>query len=97
MESENTLTGIAWGDIGPDMLSDIIIDNSFYYYVMNKNTFCPIDWEEYHKIFTEDFDLNNSFGIHLWNSMWNQYEVDKEIEYSDTFIEKLKEKYLYEV
>jgi len=41
--------------------------------------------------------LNNSFGIHLWNSMWNQYEVDKEIEYRDTFIEKLKGKYLDEV
>ena len=94
MESENTLTDIAWGEIGPDMLSDIIIENSLYYYVENKNTFCPIDYTDYHRIFTENFDLNDSFGIHLWNSMWNQYDIDKEVKYSDTFIEKLKEKYL---
>ena len=88
------LQDISWGDIGPDMLTDIVNNKSLYYFVQNKKTFCPIDYQDYHKIWTEDLNLKDSFGIHLWNAMWEQYEIDKEGNYTDSFFDKLKKKYL---
>ena len=91
---EKGVENIYWGEIGPDMMTDIIISQGLTSYVEDKNTFCPIDYTNCHEIWTEDVKLENSFGIHLWNAMWDQHGIDKNAQHVNSLYDKLKEKFL---
>jgi len=57
------------GDLGPNLITPLIISRDLKEYVLPKHYFCPIDWQSYKEIFTYDGD---SYGIHLYSSIWEE-------------------------
>ena len=56
------------GDLGPNLITPLIISRDLKEYVLPKEYFCPVDWQSYKDIFNYKGD---SYGIHLFGSIWN--------------------------
>ena len=57
------------GDLGPNLLTPLIISRDVKEYVLPKHYFCPVDWQSHKDIFDYKGD---SYGIHLFGSVWNE-------------------------
>jgi hypothetical protein len=68
---------ITHGDLGPNLFTFLIISNNLKEYVLRKDHFCPVDWESYKNVFDNNF---NSYGVHLYRSLWNEKELKKMID-----------------
>ena len=55
------------GDLGPNLITPLIISRDLKEYVLPKEYFCPVDWQSYKDIFDYKGD---SYGVHLFNSLW---------------------------
>ena len=65
------------GDLGPNLITPLIISRDLKEYVLPKEYFCPVDWQSYKGIFDYKGD---SYGIHLFGSIWNDEDyknIDK--------------------
>jgi len=56
------------GDLGPNLLTPLIISRDLKEYVLPKHYFCPVDWQSYKDMFKY---TPNSYGIHLFGSIWD--------------------------
>jgi hypothetical protein len=65
---------IKHGDLGPNLFTKLVIDNKLEKYVLPKEHFCPVDWESYKDVLEYKPD---SYGLHLYRSLWNQKELKK--------------------
>ena len=65
---------ITHGDLGPNLFTKLITLYNLKEYVLPKEHFCPVDWESYKDVFEHNFD---SYGVHLYRSLWNQKELKK--------------------
>ena len=68
---------ITHGDLGPNLITPLIISKSLTEYVLPKEYFCPVDWQSYKNILHYDIknvlqDKPNSYGIHLFSSLWDE-------------------------
>ena len=73
----NNWSSTTHGDLGPNLITPLIISRDLKEYVLPKHYFCPIDWQSYKEIFTYDGD---SYGIHLFSSVWDDEDyknIDK--------------------
>lgn len=91
---------LAWGEVGPRLMSESIKRLSLEGFVMPPRIFCPFGYEEWdavlnpNKIWSFDSD---ACAIHLWNEMWRRNERDKNQSYHpDCLYEQLKRRYLGE-
>ena len=65
---------ITHGDLGPNLITSLIEQYDYKEYVLPKEHFCPVDWESYKDVLEHNFD---SYGVHLYRSLWNQKELKK--------------------
>lgn len=65
---------ITHGDLGPNLLTKLIIEHDLKKYVLPKEYFCPVDWQSYKEIFDYKGD---SYGIHLFSSLWDEEDYSK--------------------
>lgn len=97
--------GIVWGNIGPRLLRAAVTEFALENYTVPANTFCPIDWPEYGRLLNgslfvtwvewANMSLFNTNGIHLWNEMWRENQIDKNRTFPRACIyEELKRRYL---
>ncbi|MCL7986605.1 hypothetical protein M8998_01500 [Sphingobacterium sp. lm-10] len=63
---------IKWTEIGAKYMQNEIIDRDLVTYIVSPEVFCPFDYSSFESIFTEEkISLDKeTFGIHLWNKMW---------------------------
>mgnify|MGYP003625443791 FL=1 len=96
-EQQNKET-LAWGTVGPRLVSKAANALSLSDYVRPWRFFNPIGFEQVGMLFDEtfgDMDLSDSYTIHLWNEMWRRHNLDKDKTYDpNCLFEKLKKKYL---
>jgi len=71
---KNNWRPIAHGDLGPNLFTKLITLYNLKEYVLPKEHFCPVDWESYKDVLEHKFD---SYGVHLYRSLWNQKELKK--------------------
>ena len=74
---KNNWRPIAHGDLGPILFTKLITLYNLKEYVLPKEHFCPVDWESYKDVLEHKFD---SYGVHLYRSLWNQKELKKLID-----------------
>ena len=65
---------ITHGDLGPNLFTKLITLYNLKEYVLPKEHFCPVDWESYKDVLEYKPD---SYGLHLYRSLWNQKELKK--------------------
>ena len=73
----NSKRSTTHGDLGPNLLTPLIISRDMKEYVLSKHYFCPIDWQSLKDIFDYKGD---SYGIHLYRSGWDDEDyknIDK--------------------
>ena len=67
-----------WGELGPKLFKKVVEQLRLQKYIVNYKIFCPIHYTEINKLFNLDIkDYKESYGIHLWNSEWNKYGINK--------------------
>ena len=62
-----------WRMNGSDLLAKYIHEYNMLHYIAAPDTFCPLDYWEWHKFIENGFDINiikNSYAVHLWQEMW---------------------------
>jgi hypothetical protein len=73
---------LEWGQIGPDLLTRIVVEGGLRYPIMKPEVFCPIPWWHWDRILADDagpaFSLlsEQTHGIHLWHEVWRREKVD---------------------
>jgi hypothetical protein len=101
-QSNNNLLG--WGSIGPRLLSDFALENSWYTQLYEPKYFYPIIYEEAYQFLDPIYvDLINlkvkdSYCIHLWDSvLTNNCRLDKNNfptnSFLDSMLRKINENY----
>jgi len=89
---------LVWGETGPRLLAPAVKKFALQRYTKSHHAFCPVDYEEWHKVLRHDFEVSfddRTYAIHLWNEMWRAAGQDKNAQYHQSCLyEKLKKKYL---
>ena len=74
---------LKWGEIGPDLITDIVISNGLIENMLDPNYFFPISPNQIQKLFDPKNQNNNkkliedSFICHTWNEMFRKYNINK--------------------
>lgn len=88
---------LQWGDTGPKLLTEAVINHKLHEYVLHPVVVCPINYWHCRLIVSECFDKlihSDSYMVHLWNEMWRRNGMDKSHRYSkNSLYEKLQEKF----
>ena len=72
-----------WGEIGPDLITDIVISNGLIENILDSNYFFPISPNQIQKLFDPKNQNNNKkliehfFICHTWNEMFRKYNINK--------------------
>src|SRR2546421_1648501 len=86
---------LVWGETGPKLLSELVREYRLDKYQKPYYIFCPIS--EWHKLLEPYVAAvhEDAYAIHLWNSLWQLENQDKNASYhSGCIYERLKTKYL---
>lgn len=104
MKSNDELSKSGGWELGPPILSMGIRKYKFTEFIMPYKTFLPINWWEWKDIISYSLLIKirltfrliqNVYAVHLWSSMWNRENLDKnEIFHPKSLYEILKKKYL---
>lgn len=74
-----------WGEIGPNMISDVVRENNLLKKMQNKDLFYAIKASDFHKLFSNKHSkeiqnlLSNSFTVHIWNEMILRNNINKNL------------------
>jgi hypothetical protein len=95
---------LAWGEIGPDLITAAVADFQLRSHVRSYLTFNPINWWHWQDFLHDDLRtlariqwklLRKPHALHLWNEMWRRNGADKNKPYPrNSLYERLKRKYL---
>lgn len=70
-----------WGEIGPDLISEIILKNNLMNDTLDENYFYKISADKFHKFFENKtnlmIDIEDSYILHTWNEMFNRFLISK--------------------
>ncbi len=70
-----------WGEIGPDLISEIILKNNLMNDTLDENYFYKISADKFHKFFENKtnlmIDMEDSYILHTWNEMFNRFLISK--------------------
>ena len=82
---------LVWGSVGPKLFQTLLPKSGLSKYVVEPEVFCPLSYEEAPKLFEKGEIPKGSFGIHLWNQVWERKGWDKNASYpKETLFEKLR-------
>ena len=88
---------VVWGQIGPRLVREAVINYNLNDYVKPPSYFCPIPYDQTIRI-VNDFSFNiqyESYCIHLWNECWRRSNMDKNTQHNrNSLYEILKSLYL---
>lgn len=94
--SKKNRNDLIWGEIGPELVEQSIIENNLSEFQMPIKVFSPINYWK-----TEDLILKagnidlETYAVHLWHEIWRRRKYDTEKSYhKDSVFEKLKRMYL---
>ncbi len=82
---ENNNFKLKWGQIGPDLITEIVISEGLIDNILSPNYFFPISPNKVNVFFdsmikpNDRSKLNNSFVTHTWNEMFRKYNINKTI------------------
>lgn len=87
---------LRWGEIGPNLLKEMICKHQLDEFVLSPDIFCPIDWFDFSHLLNESMEWPiESYSIHLWHEMWRRSGQNKDGNFVNGCIyEKLKNKFL---
>jgi hypothetical protein len=74
---------LAWGDIGPRLITDFCNQSNLMSEILDTNYFYPIHWSNMEDFFNEKLTndiiekCNNSYVCHLWNEIFKLKNIDK--------------------
>lgn len=74
---------IAWGEIGPRLMSEAIERFDLGRHCVPPHVFNPIDYSSFGEILEPGFDLSrisNSHAVHLWNQKWTTHYLDQDFD-----------------
>jgi len=74
-----------WGEIGPDLISDVFLDKRIMDKTLDEKYFYKISADEFSLFFTNNKNkkenlrllLEDSYVCHTWNEMFNRYFINK--------------------
>ena len=74
-----------WGEIGPDLISEIILNKKLMHKTLCPDYFYKISASEFYLFFTnllnqaeaKKINLDNSYIVHTWNEMFKRYFISK--------------------
>lgn len=77
LEADNVLS-IKWTEIGANLLLEGISSEQLEDFVVAPEVFCPNDFLDFRELINRsDLTIDeNTFGIHLWNKMWEWSDID---------------------
>lgn len=86
---------IAWGEIGPHLMAQVVKSHGLDQYQKPFYTFCPIsDWRRFLEPYVAGIHPD-AYSVHLWNEGWRLAKQDKDSTYhADCLYEQLKRFYL---
>ena len=76
---------LKWGQIGPDLITDIVISKKLIDNILDPTYFFPVPPNQIGKLFNPNIEqnkeneINNSFVCHTWNEMFRKYNINKNI------------------
>ena len=76
---------LKWGQIGPDLITDVVISNELIDNILDPTYFFPVPPNKIEKIFNpkieqnEENEISKSFICHTWNEMFRKYNINKTI------------------
>ena len=94
---------LAFGEIGPRLITAAVEKFSMQRYVASPGTFCPIYAWQWKQLINASFAarrkwsmaLRSSYAVHLYHEMWRRNKVDKNDAFPPASIyEQLKRRYL---
>ena len=74
---------LKWGQIGPDLITDVVISKKLIDNILDPTYFFPVPPNQIGKLFNpniqenEKNEINNSFVCHTWNEMFRKYNINK--------------------
>lgn len=72
---------LAWGEIGPELVTKTVLDLKLTDCVLPPTAFCPSDWWLAKQEITgpqgRAVDISASYAVHLWNETWRRNGIPK--------------------
>jgi hypothetical protein len=92
------LAALKWGDSGPRLLQEVVLELSLSNFVKPARTFCPIPYYLWFDVITPGRPWDpgdDTYAVHFWNDMWRRNGIDKHDAYPpNCLFERLKREYL---
>lgn len=89
-------SSISWCSIGPFLLDYVVKKYNLENFVKGPEVFMPINWWDSSDMFKENTNTtipNESYSVHLWNSILSSNGIDKNKSYhTSSLFEKIKNK-----
>ena len=76
---------LKWGEIGPDLITEVVIKNGLIETVLSPNYFFPVSPNKIQELFDPKINkeeiskLNDSYVCHTWNEMFRKYDINKKV------------------
>lgn len=67
-----------WASTGPHLLHSLVEQHGLTEFMVQPDTFCPIDWWRAVELLEPGKIPPHSYAVHLWNEMWRQAGWSKE-------------------
>ena len=88
---------LAWGEVGPRLMGQLIERLSLGEYVQPYPVFCPLGYYQWRAVLKPQLSWNfddSVRAVHMWNEMWRRIGYDKDISYHHSCLyERLKSQY----
>src|SRR5262249_18506933 len=86
-----------WGEIGPQLLQEVVASYALERYLQPHRVFCPVDFSDWERVIDPGVDWQfdeETRAVHFWNEMWRRGGRDKDARYPpDCLFERLKDRY----
>ncbi|MGL5095149.1 MAG: hypothetical protein ACRDD1_06150, partial [Planctomycetia bacterium] len=71
---------LRWGQIGPDLVAEMIDRHLLHDALVPPVMVCPVDWWSWRLLFAPGETLPSvTWAVHCWNEQWRRHGVDKNI------------------
>ncbi len=101
---ENNDYKFFWGEIGPNLITDVFVEQNIFDKALNSKIFFPIPPSSIRLFFSaKDFtllqeEISGSYICHTWNEMFRRYNISKsKLPPKDSFLDKYINEYYPEL
>jgi hypothetical protein len=89
-------TTLAWGEIGPRLVGEVVDALGLQRFVQPPAAFCPVGYGEWRQLIEPQQPPlpPQAYAVHFWNEMWRMAAQDKDDAYPpDSLYERLKRRH----